>query len=156
MSKEAGVCQDFTHLFLAIARKHKIPARYTSGYLHQGNGFKGDSQMHAWVECYIPEKGWLGFDPTNDLIALENHVKVAHGKDYQDCAPIKGILHTASAANQTEYSVEVFSREENAPDVFFQNQEFSPMPFQQQLEFQMQWQQQQQQQQQQLRNQFLK
>ena len=151
LSTRAGVCQDFTHLFLAIARHHQIPARYTSGYLHQGNGFKGDSQMHAWVECFIPEKGWLGFDPTNDLIALENHVKVAHGRDYQDCAPIKGILHTTSSENETEYSVEVFARDESDPDVFIQSPEFEPLPVQQQISFQAQWQKQQQQQQQQLR-----
>ncbi len=148
----AGVCQDFTHLFLAIARANKIPARYTSGYLHQGNGYKGDSQMHAWAECYIPEKGWLGFDPANNLIALENHIKVAHGKDYLDCAPLKGILYSASANNKTEYSVEVTAREDNAPDVFSTSAGFNFPPFQQQLDFQMKWQQQQQQQQQQLRN----
>ncbi|PHR98206.1 MAG: transglutaminase [Leeuwenhoekiella sp.] len=155
VSRGAGVCQDFIHLFLAIARHNKIPTRYTSGYLHQGNGYKGDSQMHAWAECYIPEKGWLGFDPTNNLIALENHIKVAHGKDYSDCSPIKGVLYTSSSTNTTEYSVEVFAREENAPDVFTQSQSqgFGERANQQQLDFQMQWQQQQQQQQQQLREQ---
>lgn len=151
-SKE-GVCQDFTHLFIAIARANKIPARYTSGYLHQGNGYQGDSQMHAWAECYIPEKGWLGFDPTNDLIALENHIKVAHGKDYNDCAPIKGIIFSASANNETVYSVEVFAHKESEPDVFYQTQDFEPLPFNQRIDMQFQWQQQQQQQQQQQREQ---
>ncbi len=154
VNRGAGVCQDFTHLFLAIARKNKIPARYTSGYLHQGNGYKGDSQMHAWAECFIPEKGWLGFDPANNLIALENHIKVAHGKDYSDCAPLKGVLYTSSPNNKTEYSVEASAREENAPDVFHSSTAFEMPAFQQQLDFQMQWQQQQQHQQQQLRKQF--
>ena len=154
LEKGAGVCQDFTHLFLAIARLNNIPARYTSGYLHQGNGYQGDSQMHAWAECYIPEKGWLGFDPANNLIALENHLKVAHGQDYADCAPIKGIIYSNSAANKTSYTVEVNDRAVSDPDLFSENQLFEPLPFKQQLAFQSQWQNQQYQQQQQLRQQL--
>ncbi|MEC7782051.1 MAG: transglutaminase family protein [Bacteroidota bacterium] len=153
LAQGAGVCQDFTHLFLTIARLHQIPARYTSGYLHQGNGYKGDSQMHAWAECYIPEKGWLGFDPANNLIALENHIKVAHGRDYADCAPIKGIIYSNSEKNETNYVVEVQAREESEPDVFMDFEVSEPLPFAQQLAFQSQWQQQQYQQQQQLRQQ---
>lgn len=101
-----GVCQDFSHLFIAIARKNGIPARYVSGYLHQGDGFFGDSQMHAWVEVFIPNIGWMGFDPTNNLMANHNHIKISHGQDYNDCTPIKGILYT-SGKNETKYSVEV-------------------------------------------------
>jgi len=101
-----GVCQDFSHLFIAIARKNGIPARYVSGYLHQGDGFFGDSQMHAWVEAFIPNVGWIGYDPTNNILANHNHIKVCHGKDYNDCAPIKGIVYT-TGMNETKYSVEV-------------------------------------------------
>lgn len=101
-----GVCQDFSHLFIAIARINKIPTRYVSGYLHQGDGFFGDSQMHAWVESYIPNVGWIGFDPTNNLLANHNHIKVSHGKDYNDCAPLKGIIYSIGK-NETKYSVEV-------------------------------------------------
>ncbi|MDT0687773.1 transglutaminase-like domain-containing protein [Autumnicola psychrophila] len=106
-----GVCQDFTHLFCALGRRNKIPTRYVSGYLHQGQGYEGDSQMHAWAESYIPGSGWMGFDPTNNLIAVENHIKVAHGKDYSDCPPIKGLVYT-TGANETSYTVEVFSQQE--------------------------------------------
>jgi len=101
-----GVCQDFSHLFIAIARQNGIPTRYVSGYLHQGDGFFGDSQMHAWVESFVPNVGWIGFDPTNDLLTNHNHIKVSHGKDYNDCPPIKGIVYT-SGKNETKYSVEV-------------------------------------------------
>jgi hypothetical protein len=101
-----GVCQDFSHLFIAIARQNGIPTRYVSGFLHQGDGFFGDSQMHAWVESFVPNVGWIGFDPTNNLLANHNHIKVSHGKDYNDCAPIKGIVYT-SGKNETKYSVEV-------------------------------------------------
>lgn len=106
IDKRHGVCQDFSHLFIAIARINGIPARYVSGYLHQGDGFFGDSQMHAWVEAFVPNIGWIGFDPTNKLMVNHNHIKVSHGKDYNDCAPIKGIVYT-KGKNETKYSVEV-------------------------------------------------
>ncbi len=106
-----GVCQDFAHLFCAVARKYGIPCRYVSGYLHQGNGYFGDSQMHAWTEAYIEDIGWIGFDPTNNLIANENHIKVAHGKDYSDCSPLKGILYS-KGNNTTNHSVQVHGQQQ--------------------------------------------
>jgi len=106
-----GVCQDFTHLFCALARQNDIPARYVSGYLHQGNGYFGDSQMHAWAEVYIPKIGWVAFDPTNNLLANTNHIKVAHGKDYSDCSPLIGIVHTFGK-NKTSHTVQVESQQQ--------------------------------------------
>ncbi|MCR1025987.1 transglutaminase family protein [Cellulophaga baltica] len=111
ITKRHGVCQDFTHLFCAIARNNKIPTRYVSGYLHQGNGYFGDSQMHAWAEAYIPNLGWVGFDPTNNVLVASNHIKVCHGKDYQDCAPLKGVVYS-QGQNKTQYSVQVISQQQ--------------------------------------------
>jgi transglutaminase-like putative cysteine protease len=110
ITSQKGVCQDFTHLLCGLARKNGIPVRYVSGYLHQGNGYFGDSQMHAWAEAYVPEAGWTGFDPTNDILAGNSHIKVAHGKDYQDCAPLKGVIF-APGENQTTHNVEVSARQ---------------------------------------------
>ena len=101
-----GVCQDFTHLFCALARKNGIPTRYVSGYLNQNSGFFGDSQMHAWAEAYIPQIGWKGFDPTNDILANTNHIKVCHGKDYNDCSPLKGVIYS-KGKNKTLHTVKV-------------------------------------------------
>lgn len=101
-----GVCQDFTHLFLAMTRKNKVPARYVSGYLNQGQNYVGSAMMHAWAEVYVPGIGWTGFDPTNNLQVNEHYIKVCHGRDYTDCTPIKGILHT-SGDNTTHHHVEV-------------------------------------------------
>lgn len=101
-----GVCQDFTHIFIAMCRYNKIPARYTSGYLNQGKNFKGAAMMHAWAEVLIPGVGWIGFDPTNNILADENYIKIAHGVDYRDCSPIKGILKT-NGGNTTRYQVSV-------------------------------------------------
>lgn len=111
LEHNSGVCQDFTHLFCALARENGIPARYVSGYLNQGNGYFGDSQMHAWAEVYISNMGWVGFDPTNRLIANTNHIKIAHGKDYHDCSPLKGIVYT-TGRNQTKHSVKVSSQQQ--------------------------------------------
>lgn len=105
-----GVCQDFAHLFIGIARAHGIPARYVSGYLHQGMGFFGDAQMHAWVEAFLPEVGWLGFDPTNNIMAATNHIKVAHGRDYNDCAPLKGVVY-GPGGNRSRHQVQVASQQ---------------------------------------------
>ena len=106
INDHCGVCQDFTHLFCAIARKNNIPTRYVSGFLNQGDGFLGDSQMHAWVEAFIPNIGWVGFDPTNNLLTNFNHIKVSHGKDYNDCSPLKGVVYS-SGENSTKQSVDV-------------------------------------------------
>jgi transglutaminase-like putative cysteine protease len=102
-----GVCQDYAHLFIAIARQNGIPARYVSGYLNQGKKFLGASFMHAWVEAYIPVLGWIGFDPTNNLLVDENFIKVSHGADYTDCAPIKGVLRSNGGDNKSSYQVKV-------------------------------------------------
>ncbi|MAU72829.1 MAG: transglutaminase [Pseudozobellia sp.] len=106
ISKRNGVCQDFAHLFCALARMNGIPSRYVSGFLHQGSGYFGDSQMHAWAEAFIPKIGWVGFDPCNDLLAGTDYIKVSHGKDYRDCAPIRGVLFT-TGKNETIYTVQV-------------------------------------------------
>ncbi|MBU2946766.1 transglutaminase-like domain-containing protein [Zobellia uliginosa] len=106
-----GVCQDFTHLFCAFARLNGIPARYVSGYLHQGNGYFGDSQMHAWAEAYVPFVGWIGFDVTNNILAGTDHIKIAHGKDYSNCSPLRGVVFS-TGKNETVHSVVVSSQDQ--------------------------------------------
>jgi transglutaminase-like putative cysteine protease len=86
-----GVCQDFTHLMIGMARAMRIPARYVSGVVHPDNErFRGFSQTHAWCELLIPSAGWIGFDPTNRRVVSGNFVKVAIGRDYRDVPPNKG------------------------------------------------------------------
>lgn len=88
-----GVCQDYTHVMLGVLRKKSIPARYVSGYLYVGedSGFIGDSASHAWVEVMVPGIGWIGLDPTNNVEALENHIRIGIGRDYTDVSPLQGI-----------------------------------------------------------------
>ncbi|MFY0713844.1 transglutaminase family protein [Seonamhaeicola sp. NFXS20] len=90
---KAGVCQDFTNILLQKVRMLGIPARYVSGYICPNEeGSRGEGATHAWVEAYIPFYGWLGIDPTNNTIANQFHVKLAAGKNYKDCAPVKGVF----------------------------------------------------------------
>jgi transglutaminase-like putative cysteine protease len=83
-----GVCQDFAHVLIGLCRALSVPARYVSGYLVGAH--RGAQASHAWVEAFTPSHGWRGFDPTNNLVASEQHVKMAVGRDYRDVAPTRG------------------------------------------------------------------
>ncbi|CAA9245650.1 MAG: Protein containing transglutaminase-like domain, putative cysteine protease [uncultured Chloroflexi bacterium] len=105
-----GVCQDFTHVLLALCRAIDVPARYVSGYIVVTDDestetiddvapgrtgrprtiLRGAGESHAWVEAFIPTHGWRGFDPTNNVLASEQHVKMAYGRDYADVPPTRG------------------------------------------------------------------
>jgi transglutaminase-like putative cysteine protease len=95
----AGVCQDFTHLMLALLRLRGIPCRYVSGYLHVERSAVEPAQSHAWIEFYSPRAGWIPFDPTHDREIDERYVVVAHGRHYDDVPPNKGIYR--GNANET-------------------------------------------------------
>jgi len=96
-SLKSGVCQDFAHFLLAILRLVGIPSRYVSGYICPNkSGMRGEGATHAWVEAYLPFYGWLGLDPTNNCIVNEQHVKLAVGKDFSDCSPVKGTYRGTS------------------------------------------------------------
>jgi transglutaminase-like putative cysteine protease len=103
-----GVCQDFTHVMIGMCRSLDIPARYASGYLYNGprGHLVGAQASHAWCELYLPQAGWVGFDPTNATVADARYVKVAVGRDYDDVAPIQGTYH-GSGHCQMEVSVMV-------------------------------------------------
>jgi transglutaminase-like putative cysteine protease len=90
-----GVCQDFAHAMIALLRHVRIPARYVSGYLYRGREDHDRSTpdaTHAWIEALLPHLGWVGFDPTNNLIAHRRHVRTAVGRDYADVPPTHGIF----------------------------------------------------------------
>jgi transglutaminase-like putative cysteine protease len=88
---KAGVCQDFAQILLVMLRIIDIPARYVSGYVCPNrNGMRGEGATHAWVEAYIPFYGWLGLDPTNNVVANDLHVRLAVGRSFTDCSPVKG------------------------------------------------------------------
>ena len=108
LSSKAGVCQDFSHIMIALVRSRlQIPCRYVSGYLYHGDAHKDRSESsatHAWVEAFLPELGWVGFDPTNDLVAGDRHIRTAIGRDYADVPPTHGIFR---GRTKSELSVAV-------------------------------------------------
>jgi transglutaminase-like putative cysteine protease len=91
LDSKAGVCQDFAHIMLQILRTLKIPSRYVSGYICPNRrGLRGEGATHAWVEAWIPRSGWAGIDPTNNVWVTNTHVKLATGRDFADCSPVRG------------------------------------------------------------------
>lgn len=89
-----GVCQDFAHIMTALVRRLRIPCRYVSGYLFHEPQSKDRSSVgatHAWVEAFLGDAGWVAFDPTNQLVGSERHIRVALGRDYADVAPTRGV-----------------------------------------------------------------
>jgi len=104
---KAGVCQDFAHILLAMLRLLCIPARYVSGYVcPHDNNLRGEGATHAWVEAYVPFYGWLGLDPTNNCIVSEQHVRLAIGRNFSDCSPVKG-TYKGTAKQTLEVGVSV-------------------------------------------------
>lgn len=102
-----GVCQDFAHLMIAVARRWGVPSKYVMGYLCPDEGHLEKTQeSHAWVECLLPEKGWVRFDPTNPQRRGRGYIAVACGRDYKDVTPTKGLnMGTGSEALQVEVTV---------------------------------------------------
>jgi transglutaminase-like putative cysteine protease len=95
-----GVCQDFAHIMIALSRGLGVPCRYVSGYLFQQSDREmrsTDGATHAWVEALLPGLGWVGFDPTNDMVAGDRHIRVAIGRDYADVPPTRGVFKGLSA-----------------------------------------------------------
>ena len=112
-----GVCQDYTHVMLTIARSWGIPSRYVSGYLHR-EGAPGEQTpegaSHAWAEFLLPGLGWIGIDPTNDTLADHRHVRIAVGRDYADAAPTRGAVF-GGGESRLDVRVTVIEAGETAP-----------------------------------------
>jgi transglutaminase-like putative cysteine protease len=85
-----GVCQDLSQVFISAARSLGIPARYVGGYFHRADGVVLQEAGHAWAEAFVPDIGWVGFDPANGISPTDAHVRVAIGLDYLGAAPVRG------------------------------------------------------------------
>jgi transglutaminase-like putative cysteine protease len=106
-AQRRGVCQDFAHLMIGCLRMLGVPARYVSGYLltraaDSGEALIGADASHAWVQVWcpgtpgLPQDGpgasWLSLDPTNDLVPVTSHVRLAIGRDFGDVTPLRGVI----------------------------------------------------------------
>jgi transglutaminase-like putative cysteine protease len=107
-----GVCQDFAHIMISGLRGIGLPAAYISGYLRSAprtdaTRLQGSEAMHAWVLLWCgPKAGWIGLDPTNAVLAKDEHVTLAVGRDYTDVAPVDGVI-LGSGRQRMEVSVSV-------------------------------------------------
>jgi transglutaminase-like putative cysteine protease len=125
-----GVCQDFAHIMIALVRPLHIPCRYVSGYLfHRDTETEHDRSLegasHAWVEALVPRLGWVAFDPTNNLVGGDRHIRVAVGRDYADVPPTRGV-YKGEAQSRLSVAVTVSPSdapppEESAPSIVIQS-----------------------------------
>jgi transglutaminase-like putative cysteine protease len=131
LQSRKGVCQDFAHIMIALVRPLRIPCRYVSGYLfhratedgRQDRSLEGAS--HAWVEALVPRLGWIAFDPTNNLIGGERHIRVAIGRDYADVPPTRGVYrgeaHSGMSVAVTVSPSDVPPPEQAPPSIVIQS-----------------------------------
>ncbi|WP_179007215.1 transglutaminase family protein [Winogradskyella forsetii] len=111
MTAKKGVCQDFAQIAIACVRSMGLPAKYVSGYIEtvppEGKEkLIGTDASHAWFSVYLPNFGWVDFDPTNNQIPKDQHIVVAHGRDYYDVPPLKGVIYSMGK-NKMEVSVDL-------------------------------------------------
>jgi transglutaminase-like putative cysteine protease len=121
-----GVCQDFAHIMIALVRPLRIPCRYVSGYMFhravadethadESKDRSLEGASHAWIEALMPNLGWLAFDPTNNLIGAERHIRVATGRDYADVPPTRGV-HKGGAHSELSVAVTVSPSDAPPPE----------------------------------------
>jgi len=115
LESRQGVCQDFAHIMIALLRELRVPCRYVSGYLFHGKADHDRSPegaSHAWLEAFLPGPGWVAFDPTNNLMGSERHIRIAIGRDYADVPPTRGVYKGEA---ESELSVSVTVSPTDAP-----------------------------------------
>jgi transglutaminase-like putative cysteine protease len=115
--QKRGVCQDFAHLMISCLRSTGLAARYVSGYLltHPPPGEprrNGSDASHAWVSLFIPERGWIDLDPTNNLITSSEHITIGWGRDFSDVTPLRGVIN-GGGVQTLDVKVTVESEREN-------------------------------------------
>ena len=93
LARREGVCQDYAHVMLAALRVLGLPCRYVSGWLRSAEETRGAEQSHAWVSLWTgPGRGWVDFDPTNNLVVGCAHATLAWGRDFDDVSPVRGVI----------------------------------------------------------------
>lgn len=118
LAHRRGVCQDFAHLQVGCLRAMGIAAKYVSGYIETvpkpgEEKLVGADATHAWVAYFCPEEGWVEFDPTNNTLAMSQHIVTAVGRDYLDVTPVKGVIFGGGEAPILDVSVDVSRIPEN-------------------------------------------
>ena len=119
LQSRQGVCQDFAHIMIALVRRLEIPCRYVSGYMFHREERKKDRSLegasHAWIEALVPRLGWVAFDPTNNLVGGDRHIRVAIGRDYADVPPTRGV-YKGDAESELSVAVTVSPADSESPE----------------------------------------
>jgi transglutaminase-like putative cysteine protease len=118
LQSRQGVCQDFAHIMIALGRKLHVPCRYISGYLYHAKDSdtrSPEGASHAWVEALVPKIGWVTFDPTNNLVGGNRHIRVAIGRDYSDVPPTRGV-YKGDAESELDVVVTVATSDMPPPE----------------------------------------
>lgn len=120
MRDRRGVCQDFAHVQIGALRSLGLAARYVSGYLRTypppgGKRLRGADASHAWVSVWCGPAGWVDLDPTNALLVAADHIVLAHGRDFDDVSPVRGVLFGGGSHDLT-VSVDVVPFDEDAAE----------------------------------------
>lgn len=106
LSQGAGACRDLSVLFLAACRHVGLPARFVSGY-HEGPPERGERELHAWAETYLPGGGWRGFDPSLGLAVADRHVAVAAAPDPRGAAPVAGTFRGPGRLVRLDHAIDL-------------------------------------------------
>ncbi|EQB31465.1 transglutaminase family protein [Sphingobium ummariense] len=122
----AGVCQDHAQIFIAAARTLGVPARYVSGYLLAA-GEDALHETHGWAEAWLPDLGWIGFDPSNRVCVTERYLRVASGLDADEAAPIRGSV-TVAGDIWIDADVRIAQAEEGVEERQLQRQQQQTIP----------------------------
>lgn len=125
LKKKAGVCQDMAQIMIGLLRLNGIPARYVNGYLHVPSLKKATAESHAWIEFHSEEFGWIGYDPTGNILPHEHHVTVAVGRNYDEVPPNRGVYR--GAANES-LGATVKTVEVEAPEFSTYREEVQEIP----------------------------
>ena len=105
-ARKRGIARDLTHIFIGAARSLQIPARYVAGYLCADDDAAQDGG-HAWAEAFVPDLGWVGFDPANGVCPTDAHVRVAVGLDSLGAAPVRGTRYGAADEKRSAVAIKV-------------------------------------------------
>jgi transglutaminase-like putative cysteine protease len=120
MKHRRGVCQDFAHLEIGCLRAMGLPGRYVSGYLLTRpppgkTKLVGADASHAWVSTFLPDFGWIDFDPANNVQPSDSHITVAYGRDFSDVTPVRGVI-LGGGRHALRVSVDVSEVDPASPD----------------------------------------
>ena len=107
LNQKQGVCQDYAHILISLARLFEIPARYVNGYLMDDKNTNAYF-THAWVELNLSNLGWVGFDPSHKKCIDENYIRISCGYDFIDASPIKGVKLNYLGSEKLDFKLKIF------------------------------------------------